>query len=229
MPSADTVIQAQLTAAAAGAVIGLINPTYYPLRAAVTVLHEAGHALVAFLAGRRLAGVRIHRDTSGETISVGKSRGIGVTATLLAGYPAPSLVGLSGLACLKADLIDGWSLVMLVVLLGTMLLLRNLYGFVVMGAMFAAIFAGLHYLGAQQVAVAIAGVCAFLCVAGFRGALELLPIGGVHNDAAALAKAGSLPAVVWKTVFLVLTVACLFAAVWLMVPTTWRAGLNLPG
>ena len=31
----------------------------------VTIVHEAGHALVAVLVGRRLQGIRLHSDTSG--------------------------------------------------------------------------------------------------------------------------------------------------------------------
>ena len=42
-----------------------------------TIVHEAGHAVAALLTGRRLAGIRLHSDSSGVTVSVGRPRGPG--------------------------------------------------------------------------------------------------------------------------------------------------------
>lgn len=39
------------------------------VRILTTVVHEAGHAVVAMLVGRRLQGIRLHSDTSGLTVS----------------------------------------------------------------------------------------------------------------------------------------------------------------
>ncbi|MDO3397644.1 M50 family metallopeptidase, partial [Nocardioides sp. SOB44] len=78
-------------------------PTTWPLvRLGVTVVHEAGHAVVAVLVGRRLQGIRLHSDTSGVTLSRGRPRGPGMVAMLAAGYLAPAVVGL-GAALLLAD------------------------------------------------------------------------------------------------------------------------------
>ena len=52
--------------------------------------------VVALLTGRRLAGIRLHSDSSGVTVSVGRPRGPGMVAMLAAGYPAPALLGLGG-------------------------------------------------------------------------------------------------------------------------------------
>ena len=60
----------------------------------ITIVHEAGHALVAVLVGRRLSGIRLHSDTSGLTLTKGKPYGPGMVLTALAGYVAPSLLGL---------------------------------------------------------------------------------------------------------------------------------------
>jgi hypothetical protein len=64
-------------------------------RHVLTIVHEAGHALVAVLAGRRLEGILLHSDTSGVTVSRGKRTGPGMVFTSLAGYPAPALLGLA--------------------------------------------------------------------------------------------------------------------------------------
>src|SRR5699024_1767929 len=69
---------------------------YRIVRHLATVLHEAGHALVAALVGRKLRGIRVHADISGLTVSKGRPTGPGMVATLLAGYPAPAVVGLAG-------------------------------------------------------------------------------------------------------------------------------------
>lgn len=36
---------------------------HHVVRHLVTVVHEAGHAVVAVLVGRRLSGITLHRDT----------------------------------------------------------------------------------------------------------------------------------------------------------------------
>src|SRR5699024_657954 len=101
---------------------------YRLVRHLATLLHEAGHALVAVLAGRRLSGIRLHSDTSGLTVSRGRPTGPGMVATLLAGYPAPAIVGLGG-AWLVSNGYAAGSMWALVLLCGLMLLLiRNLYG-----------------------------------------------------------------------------------------------------
>ena len=88
-------------------------------RNAVTIAHEGGHALVALLTGRRLHGIRLHSDTSGLTLSAGRPTGPGMILTLLAGYVAPSLLGLGGAWLLAGNRITLllWLAVALAVLL----------------------------------------------------------------------------------------------------------------
>lgn len=114
------------------AVVALLvtaSPVGYRLvRHLVTLLHEAGHALVAALVGRSVRGVRLHADTSGATYSRGRARGPGAVAVLLAGYPAPALVGTLGTLLLGQGYAAGvlWALVLTCAAL--LLLVRNLFG-----------------------------------------------------------------------------------------------------
>ena len=62
-------------------------------RNAITIAHEGGHALASVLTGRRLEGIRLHSDTSGETVSRGRGSGPGMVLTALAGYLTPPLLG----------------------------------------------------------------------------------------------------------------------------------------
>ena len=101
-------------------------------RHVVTISHEGGHALVAVLTGRRLMGIRLHADTSGVTLSRGKSTGPGMVAMLAAGYLAPAVAGL-GAALLLAS---GHSLALLWLAVGwlslMLLQIRNAYGLLVL-------------------------------------------------------------------------------------------------
>ena len=67
------------------AVLVVLPPLWSVTRHVVTLVHEAGHAIVALLTGRRLNGIRLHSDTSGLTVSSGKPRGPGMIATAAAG------------------------------------------------------------------------------------------------------------------------------------------------
>lgn len=110
------------------AVVTWSPPGYRLVRHLVTLVHEAGHAAVATLVGRRLRGIRLHSDTSGVTVTRGRPRGPGMVATVLAGYPAPALVGLAGAWLLGEGYAAGvlWALVLTCALV--LLLVRNLYG-----------------------------------------------------------------------------------------------------
>src|SRR5690606_22555175 len=70
----------------------VVDGVWRRARNVVTIVHEGGHAVAALLTGRRLTGIRLHSDTSGLTLSVGKPRGPGMVVTAAAGYISPSLV-----------------------------------------------------------------------------------------------------------------------------------------
>lgn len=70
-----------------------IPVTWRIVRIVPTVVHETGHAVVGILMGRKVRGFSVSPDMSGETVTVGKKKGLGVTLTTFAGYPAPVVVG----------------------------------------------------------------------------------------------------------------------------------------
>lgn len=108
-------------------------PATWPrVRLGITVVHEAGHALVGVLVGRRLKSVHLHSDTSGLTVTSGKPRGAGMVAMLAAGYLAPAGLGLVAALLLAAGRSVGllWLLVLLA--LALLLWVRNGFGFLVL-------------------------------------------------------------------------------------------------
>ena len=71
--------------AAAAAVLVLSPALWQRARHAVTIAHEGAHGLAALLTGRRLAGIRLHSDTPGLTVSDGRPTGAGMVLTVDAG------------------------------------------------------------------------------------------------------------------------------------------------
>ena len=213
-----------LTASLVTAALALLltwSPTGYRLvRHAVTIVHEAGHATVALLTGRRLQGIRLHADTSGVTVSRGRPRGPGMVATVASGYPAPALLGLAGALVLT----QGYAVALLwgfVLLCAVMLvLIRNLYGLWVLLVVGGVVGAATWYLPAQTSGWTASVLVWALLLAAPRSVVELQRQrrrrGDPGSDADQLARLTGVPAVGWVAVFWGVCVACLGAAGWLL-------------
>ncbi len=191
------------------------------VRMVVTVCHEAGHAVAATLTGRSLEGIRLHSDTSGLTVSLGRPTGVGMEVTLFAGYPAASVVGL--LAAFVAG--AGYAVAMLgllVVLLALMLLkIRNVHGALVVLGLGAGLGLAAWYAPAEILVWLAYGLAWLLLLAGPRPVLELALRGGradSGSDAAQLARLTHLPRVVWIVLWLAVTVGALASGTALMLP-----------
>lgn len=198
------------------------SPVGYRLvRHLATLLHEAGHALVAVLVGRRLSGIRLHSDTSGLTVSRGRPTGPGMVATLLAGYPAPAIVGLGGAWLVSQGYAAGsmWALVVLCALM--LLLIRNLYGLWVVLVTGVGV-AVLSWTATPQ----ILSIAAYLMVWSLllvapRAVVELQRSRrrkrhSTRSDADQLAGLTRVPAGLWIGVFWIVSVACLVGGGWLL-------------
>jgi hypothetical protein len=184
-----------------------------------TIAHEAGHAVVAAMTGRRLAGIRLHSDSSGVTVSVGHPRGPGMVAMLAAGYPAPALLGLGAAAILGTGHVAAllWALVVLLVLM--LLLVRNWFGVWTVLASAVVVFAVTWWLpGRWQSGFAYA-VTGFLLLAGVREVVGLASARrhrrAPGSDADQLARLTPLPAPVWVGLFFLVALACAITGVWL--------------
>lgn len=191
------------------------------VRMAVTVCHEAGHAVAATLTGRSLQGIRLHSDTSGVTLTRGKPQGAGMVITLFAGYPTASLVGL--LAAAVAGAGHAVALLwLLVALLALMLVkIRNVHGALVVLALCAGLTLATWYAPAPLLVWLAYGLAWLLLLAGPRPVLELaLGRGGATagSDAAQLARLTRLPQLVWIALWLCGTVGALALGTAMMLP-----------
>jgi hypothetical protein len=199
------------------ALVALVVLAFRPLwriaRNAITIAHEGGHALVALLTGRRLRGIRLEFDTSGLTLSAGRPTGPGMMFTLLAGYIAPSLVGLAGAWILGGNRITLLLWIAVVLLLLMLINIRNVFGAVSVVITGAVVFAVSWYASPQvQAAFAYAGVW-FLLIGGVRpvGELQRLRSRGrmPESDADQLAHITHVPAIFWVGVFGLVNIAVL--------------------
>ncbi len=202
---------------AAAAALALVVLAWPLVRTIVTICHEAGHAVVALLAGRKLRGIRVHSDTSGLTVSRGRPTGPGMALTFFAGYPAASVVGL-GVAGLAGAGYAAGSLWLLVALLALMLLgMRNFYGAV--AVLFTAV--GLAVLSWYSPPVAVAwiahGLAWLLLLAAPRPVIEVAGNRSPGTDAAQLARITVVPRLVWVAAWLVVTAGAIIAAVAVLV------------
>jgi len=193
-----------------------IRLTWKPVRMLATMAHEAGHAVAALVSGRRLAGIRLHADTSGLTLSKGRPRGPGMVLTLAGGYPAPTVLGLGAAVLLGLGYSAGvlWLLVAACVLM--LVLIRNLYGLLMMlvaGGLLAAV----SWLAPPVVLSGVAvSVVWLLLLSAPRPLVELARDRGRGSDVDQLARITVLPGWFWLALFWLFTVAGLVAGGYLM-------------
>lgn len=202
--------------------LGLVVWAWPLTRIVVTIAHESGHALMALGTGRRLTGIRLHGDSSGLTFSRGRPRGPGFVLTAFAGYPTPAVLGL-GAALLLARghaVLLLWLLV--AVLAGMLLMIRNLYGLLVLALGLGGLAAASWYLPPLQQSWLAYLVTWFLLLAAPRPVWELARRPSARSDAGQLAAATRVPRGVWTLSFAVCTLACLAAGVTVLAPGVLR-------
>ncbi len=195
------------------ALVVLVLPRPWRLaRHLLTIVHEGGHATAALLSGRRLAGIRLHADTSGLTVSKGRPRGPGMVATAAAGYPAPALVGLGAAALVgeQRPVLALW--LGLLVLVLVLLQIRNVFGlYVVLVA--AVLLLGVTWWGTPTVQGMTAwALTTFLLLGAPRTVLDMQAERRRRrtrsSDADVLARITPLPALVWVGLLLAASLAC---------------------
>lgn len=181
-----------------------------------TLVHELGHAVAAMLTGRVVRGIRIRRNHSGEALSSGKGRAV---ISGLMGYPAPAIVGAGQLWAV----FSGYPSIALaaggVVLLLTLLVIRNLFGVLVV-LVSIGITAALWFLAPadiQAYALLVVGIA--LLVGSVRGLLTVIAV-HTHrreslntSDAYLLFRRTGVPSPVWLLIFTLIIAACWAGAV----------------
>lgn len=187
----------------------------------VTIAHEMGHVIMARLCGRSVTGIRLHTDTSGLAVTRGAPYGLGMALTSMAGYLAPGAIGL---LCVWAAMSARAGLALIGVLgllLAALLLVRNVWGLLVV----LACLIGATWAVQSVNPVLVTGVVlvlGFLLVMGsVRAVIELclLHRRGEAADSDAFGAASAvkdlIPATVWLGIFSLGTGACAAASLWM--------------
>ena len=201
-------------------------PGAWPVtRHVVTIAHEAAHGFAALLSGRRLHGIRLHSDTSGLTVSAGRTTGPGMVLTAAAGYVGPGLLGLGAAALLAHHRAVGllWALLIMLALL--LIQVRNWFGLWSVLLSAAAVFGVSWWLQPQLQSAFAYLLTWFLLLAAPRPVLELQTLrrrtSARSSDADQLARLTWVPAIAWVGFFLVVTVgSCVVGAGWMVAATT---------
>lgn len=217
-----------LTGGAVGALVLL--PTWRLLRHGITIVHEAGHGAAATLTGRSLSGIRLHSDTSGVTVSRGPIRGPGMLLTLLAGYPAPAVLGL-GAAFLISR---GYPLAVLwgalLVLALVLVQIRNWFGLWSVLVATAVIGVVTWLFPPEGQSVFAWAITAFLLLGAVRTIVELQGArrrgrargrargsrSAAGSDADQLASLTGVPGIVWVALFALIALSCLLGSATLL-------------
>jgi hypothetical protein len=233
-----------VAASAAVALVIVGSPRAWRLtRIAITIAHESGHAAASLLSGRRLDGIRLHHDTSGETISRGKRNGPGIIVTAMAGYVTPPLLGVGAAALLAAHRVNLLLSLFLLLLAATLVMVRNWYGALAVLVTGGALFAVIWLAGPVLRAAFACAAAWFLLFGGVRPVMELartrtrpvrVPVGRRlavgrpgNSDADQLAVLTRVPAGVWVAFFALVAIAALAAGARLLIP--WPALHSLSG
>lgn len=210
-----------IVGAALVAFVAVAVPTIWRrTRHVITIVHEGGHALIALLSGRRLQGIRLHSDTSGLTVSAGRPTGLGMVLTLLAGYPAASLVGAVGAVLLTTGRITLMLGVALVLLPLMLVMIRNLFGVVSIVTTWAIVFVVAWFAEPSVQSIFAYTAVWFLLIGGVRPVFELnrqrrrgrMP----YSDADQVGRLTHVHPLGWVGFFLAFTVLCLVAGGWLL-------------
>jgi Peptidase M50B-like len=199
-----------LAAFLAGCAITAIPQVWPKLRHLVTIVHEAGHAIVGVLAGRKLAGIRLHSDTSGVTATSGRTGGIGLMLTMMAGYMFPPVVSAAYVWAVRSGYAGTAALVTFGALVLVLVFTRNLYGFGLVTFAGAVLLAFLWWGPPGWIGPGLVIVAGVLVAGGVRTILDarLHRRSGLDgSDASALAASTIIPAVAWEWLFLLWGVA----------------------
>jgi hypothetical protein len=210
------------------ALLTVLNPPAWRLaRNSVTIAHEGGHALASVLSGRRLAGIRLHSDTSGVTYSRGRRTGPAVVLTSAAGYLTPSLLGAGAAWLLAAHHVTAMLWLLLALLAATFLAIRNAYGVLAVLVTVAAVFA-VSWLAPAALQAAFGYTAAwFLLLGGVRAVIEMQSYrrrsrrrGRVStSDADQLGRLTGVPGGAWVAFFALVCVAALVLGTRLLIPS----------
>ena len=209
--------------AATAAVLAVPRATWRWFGLYVTFVHELGHAFAALTAGRRISGIELRFDHSGQMRSLGRD-GFGAVWAGFWGYPVPAVTGLALIWAAS----QGWATAALsigvLVLAAALLFIRNLQGLAIAAGCAVAAVLLVWFVPAGLVAYTVVTLGIALVAGAVRDWINLL---SVHtrrrqalssSDAWILAQRTGVPGALWLTAFALVIAACAAGSLWLLAP-----------
>jgi hypothetical protein len=204
------------------AVAAVIPGTWRLTRPLSTLVHEAGHTLIAVLGGRKVHAVKLFHHGGGCTTHSGAG-GSAMVATAAAGYLAPPALGLAITAALLHDVAARVLILALLPVVALLLVLsRNVFGALVTVLVLGGLTALLRLAAPPVQQGVVVALAAFLLVAGLRSVLDLIVLlrrGSRGNDAAMLSRMTGIPAMLWALGFLAFSLGAIYLSGAWVLPT----------
>lgn len=191
-------------------------------RTLVTIVHEAGHAGVGVLVGRRFQGFVVEKDLSGRAVTAGRTRGPGRIATTWAGYPAPAVLGALVVVAALGGL-AGPVLVVSLLALVVLLVMSRSVRTVALVVLTIAVTGAVWWFGGQWRAGVVGGVGLALLLGAWGSLGDVARSRGPGQDHRILAELTPLPAGFWLFTWFLVDVAATALAL-LAVWEAWQAG-----
>jgi hypothetical protein len=194
---------------------GIAAGAWVATRAAVTIVHESGHALAASAVGVQVKHIEIHANGNGGTAFANLDTPGRDFLTTVAGYLGPPLFGIAGAILLSTGRVRAVLWLSLLLAAGGLWLAKGRFSVGAMVGLGGVLFLVIRYAGAAAQTFFTYTWIWFLLIGGIRTVLILSDLRATakdtSSDAFELSRITSLPAAIFVGFFTVVGFAALVA------------------
>jgi len=189
----------------------------YPFKLFTTWVHECGHALVMLMVGGTVSSIVIEPDTSGVTRSLLPAGRMARGLVASSGYLGASVVGCLLMAATR---VEKWARAVVwtvgaLMLLTLVVWMRNLFGFVVVLAWGAGLVALARKAGGEASRFVLSLLAIQVALDSVYDIRVLFHVDGGHSDAETMATLFLLPAWLWASAWMLVSVGMLAWTLWM--------------
>jgi len=189
----------------------------YPFKLFTTWVHECGHALVTLMVGGTVSSIVIEPDTSGVTRSLLPAGRMARGLVASSGYLGASVVGCLLMAATR---VEKWARAVVwtvgaLMLLTLVVWMRNLFGFVVVLAWGAGLVALARKAGGEASPFVLSLLAIQVALDSVYDIRVLFHVDGGHSDAETMATLFLLPAWLWASAWMLVSVGMLAWTLWM--------------
>ena len=188
----------------------------YPFKLFTTWVHECGHALMTVLVGGSVASIMIEPDTSGVTRSLVPAGPIAQGLVASSGYLGASVVGCLLMAASRVARARAIVWTVGALMLFTLVIwIRNVFGFVVVLAWGASLVALARMASRHASRFVLSLLAIQVALDSVYDIRVLFHVDGGHSDATTMAHLFLLPAWLWASGWMLMSVGMLAVTLWM--------------